>query len=366
MRPPRVQRLVEQLPDGPVVYVYAGSERSDALVVSGSGVECVRLPNLRAAEATTRAEQLHAALADAESDYADVAEAARESMRELLVWLWDTIAQPVVAALGYDAAHADPANHADPADLPRMWWCPVGVLSELPLHAAESGPHTLLDRAVHSYTATLRALGDAHSRPVPPSRAALVVGAHDLTGSGRLPAAEHEVHTIGRLLPHATVLDAPTAESVRTALLSHPVAHFACHGVADRSDPAAGLLLLADHATDPLTVAEISALRLDGRLAVLTACQTTVSAPTLADESVHLSAAFQLAGYRAVVGTLWSVSDEASARLAKDFYNTLTAEGTAELDTDRAARAVHAAVRRLRRHYRNAPKAWAGYVHVGC
>ena len=53
---------------------------------------------------------------------------------------------------------------------PRLWWCPTGPLTLLPLHTAghhveaaagASPPRTVLDRVVSSYTPTLRALLEA-------------------------------------------------------------------------------------------------------------------------------------------------------------------------------------------------------------
>ncbi|CAM5605549.1 CHAT domain-containing protein [Streptomyces canarius] len=61
-----------------------------------------------------------------------------------------------------------------PLDWPRLWSCAAGVIATLPLHAAgyrdpddvEPGhaAETVMDRAVSSYTATLRALLRAHDR----------------------------------------------------------------------------------------------------------------------------------------------------------------------------------------------------------
>ncbi|MGQ4333341.1 CHAT domain-containing protein [Streptomyces hayashii] len=53
------------------------------------------------------------------------------------------------------------------------------------------------------------------------------------------------------------------------------IAHFACHGASDRADPSKSLLLLHDHASDPLTVASLAPVRLDNvQLARLSACHT--------------------------------------------------------------------------------------------
>jgi CHAT domain-containing protein len=64
----------------------------------------------------------------------------------------------------------------------------------------------------------------------------------------------------------------------------------------------------------------------------------------LADEVIHLASAFQFAGYRHVIATLWPIGDWPAATFAADVYNILCKTGE-----DGAAKAVHAAVRRIRR-----------------
>lgn len=68
-------------------------------------------------------------------------------------------------------------------------------------------------------------------------------------------------------------------------------------------------------------------------------------ADRLADEGIHPVGAFQLAGFRHVVGTLWEVSDSHCVDMAKVLYKTMAAEGM----TDGAVcRGFHWTVRRLR------------------
>jgi CHAT domain-containing protein len=149
-------------------------------------------------------------------------------------------------------------------------------------------------------------------------------------------------------------------------LPEHPVAHFACHGGADPDDPGRSQLFLEDHAEHPLTVADISALRLIGGLAFLSACETAVTSARLVNEAVHMTGAFQLAGYQHVVGTLWQVGDHASARLVRDFYAALTVPGSRGIiDVNRSAVALRHATRRLRERYPEWPTLWAGHIHTG-
>jgi CHAT domain-containing protein len=154
---------------------------------------------------------------------------------------------------------------------------------------------------------------------------------------------------------------------VRDALPRHGVAHFACHGLSDWSDPAGSRLLLYDHATDPFTVAAISRLHLaDAGLAYLSACSTTDTSPRLTDEAVHITAAFQLAGYRHVVGTLRPVDDKAARRIAADVYRQIVERGGAAApDTGFTPYALHHALRRLRAESPDSPAHWAAHIHVG-
>lgn len=124
----------------------------------------------------------------------------------------------------------------------------------------------------------------------------------------------------------------------------------------------AGLL----HDSSPLTVRQIVARQLaDVRLAYLSACETTITSPSLADEAVHITAAFQLAGYQNVVGSLWPVHDQVAARLATEFYRQLTGGWTHPPETNRTAVALHEAVRAVRETYADYPIWWAPYVHLG-
>jgi CHAT domain-containing protein len=190
----------------------------------------------------------------------------------------------------------------------------------------------------------------------------------DTPGAASLPGVRDETRRLTRLLPNATVLrgDRATHDAVLTALHAHPMAHFACHGISEWTAPETSRLLLHDHTSQPLTISAISQLHLtEANLAYLSACSTTDTHPNLADEAVHITAAFQLAGYRNVIGTLWPVNDQATSRIAIDVYTHLTGHGPHPLRTDQTALALHHAVRRLRNEYLAIPAWWAAHIHTG-
>lgn len=81
---------------------------------------------------------------------------------DCLAWLYETIAGPVLDALGVPDRAPRGGRSAR-----RIMWSPTGPLTFLPLHAAglhttrlEPAPKTVLDRAVSSYTPSLRSLTD--------------------------------------------------------------------------------------------------------------------------------------------------------------------------------------------------------------
>jgi len=256
-----------------------------------------------------------------------------------------------------------------------------GLLSFLPVHAAgrhrtraDAAPATVIDRVISSYTPTLRAL--THARRSGPATG----GGEDRPGDGDqvvavtmprtpgasdLPGALAEAAALQQRFPgRVTVLTGPQAtyDTVLAALPAGRWAHFACHGASDPSSPSASYLLLTDHRQRPLTVVDVARLRLDDAgLAFLSACSTAQPGRQLADEAIHLASAFQLAGYRHVIATLWPIGDQHAVDLAADIYTTLTTAGEGDV-----AGAVHAAVRRMRwRWGKDRPSVWASHIHIG-
>jgi CHAT domain-containing protein len=111
-------------------------------------------------------------------------------------------------------------------------------------------------------------------------------------------------------------------------------------------------------------VLDVASLRLTGaELAFLSACQTAVGSVHLLDESIHIAGALQLAGYRQVIATLWTIADQPAAHIANRVYE-LASDGDL-LDLTRIARALHQVTCELRDAYPDNPARWASYVHTG-
>ncbi|NYE15517.1 CHAT domain-containing protein [Actinomadura citrea] len=376
--PPSNEDLICEASVGPIACFNITAYRCDALILANGKISHKELPDLTEAALVNEVAGFYSALDTVTKVDASLRErqAAQSRLLEMLSWLWDVAAGPVLDAVDLP----DIAN-------PRIWWVTGGLLGLLPLHAAghhREVPHTgmgrrtVMDRVISSYTPTIRALGHARDkeRGMRQSGKALVVAMPTTPGiQGRLTHVLAETRSIQSLLPDSVLLvgnggivgmQSATKSNVLGYLEGCAIAHFACHGVVDPIDPSQSRLLLQDHRTDPFTVAGLDGVRLDqAGLAYLSACNTAYSnSANLLDEAIHLTSAFQLTGFSHVIGTLWEVDDEISARAAADFYGNLrTDDGF--LDLARSPQALHSAVLRLRDRFPTSPSLWASYLHAG-
>ncbi|MEU7802506.1 CHAT domain-containing protein [Micromonospora arborensis] len=395
LRPPRLTALLPAAADGPIAIINVSASRCDALLVRVNGVQPVHLPHLSLDavidhtndylrvlhQVDQAAHDLHTARKEVESGpptpgvirrYSDAKRTYQratvdrdDTLDALLRWLWDTTAEPILTALGFTG------RPARDTPLPRLWWCPTGPLTMLPLHAA--GHHdperpagrSVLDRVVSSYTPTLRALVEARRplRPQPANDRILVVSLPDTPDEAPLTNVERERNLLAALFPDQHTLlegEHATAATVLEELPRHRWAHFSCHGGQDLRNPSHGGLILHDRT---LTVADLAARQHAGEFAFLSACMTAVGGITLPDEAITLAAALHYTGYRQVIGTLWSVHDQTAADVAEAVYAHLTVTGT--FTPHAAARALHVAVRQLRDSAHLPMGAWTPFTHTG-
>jgi CHAT domain-containing protein len=126
-----------------------------------------------------------------------------------------------------------------------------------------------------------------------------------------------------------------------------------------------GLVLsLVDRAGRPqngfLRAFEISRLRLDAGLVVLSACESGIGTDLRGEGMASLARSFFHAGARRVVATLWPVSDEKTATLMERFYRGHLAAGKPPAAALRAAQLAA-----LREPATREPYYWAGFVLQG-
>jgi hypothetical protein len=377
LRPVRLASLLPAAANGPVVIVNVSEYRCDALLITADRTQAVALPLLRAQDVlsyTTRYFGAHArfdraAATKADAEAVESARVDRERiLTDILEWLWNTVAEPVLSALGFNDAPADGQPW------PRVWWCPTGLLTLLPLHAAgrytndrAAAKQSVLDRVVSSYAPTLKALADANRNDQGTSDAdtgtLLFVGLPDTPGQAPLPGATLERDLLtAKFGERCQVLygEDATTTAVRTALPLHRSAHFSCHGEQNLAVPSKGGLLLHD---GDLTIASLSAASYHGEFAFLSACKTATGGTVLPDEAISLAAALHYTGYKHVIATLWSVYDDAATEVAEHVYHELAIDS--QLVPERSAHAVHSAVQSLRAAKPRQPSRWIPFIHIG-
>jgi CHAT domain-containing protein len=215
---------------------------------------------------------------------------------------------------------------------------------------------------VSSYTPTLTAIID-DVRPRAQSKPKVLAVA--LPVESRLPSVQTEVDNIGKYSLLSKLLETEaTVTNVVKGMKEANWVHFACHGIQDISDPTKSALLLAGGAH--LTLSEISKLSLPhAELAYLSACQTATGAEDLSEEAVHLTAGMLLAGYRGVVGTMWSIKDDDAPKVADAVYAELFKDP--HPDPSLTAFALQEAVKKLCNESTEKKSflAWVPYIHVG-
>lgn len=161
----------------------------------------------------------------------------------------------------------------------------------------------------------------------------------------------------------STVLDGPlaTVDAVLQAVPAHPWLHVGCHGNWNITHPRLGGLSLWGGRS---TIAQASDFHhREGEFAFIGACQTAIPSISVPDEMISLATAFHHGGYRQVVGSLWTVSDAATATIAQEVYARLVRDE--QFHTEDAAQALHDAVRRLRDREPHLPSIWSLFTHLG-
>jgi CHAT domain-containing protein/Tfp pilus assembly protein PilF len=186
-----------------------------------------------------------------------------------------------------------------------------------------------------------------------------------------LPATRGEVEAISKLFPQTRTLLGRDAmeETIKSLAPQARRLHFACHGLLDERFPLnSGLAFsIPEHPQEGrdnglLQAWEIfESVRLDADLVTLSACDTGLGQEMGGEGLVGLVRAFQFAGARTVLASLWSVADVSTAMLMKRFYTYLRQGQT----KDEALRAAQLDLIRSEKSELSHPYHWAGFALYG-
>lgn len=328
-----------------IVVLNVSSFRSDAFVVTRSGIDRIDLPA-----------DLHVKGSEYASKFRPKKLVARD-VYHLFEWLWDLVIIPILDSLGIN----EPGQEGRWADWPRICWVPTGFLSHQPVHAAghhlDGSRRTALDRVMSSYSPSIKFVEYAYqhstrtvlSRQDQQGSTVVVVSAAD-TKMRILAAVKKEVEFISGLLSTDTskvhTLLTPTKAEVLQRIIECDIFHFAGHAKADENDPLLSGLLVRDGAVTIEDLIE-KKLHMDPPfLAYLSACSTSrVGVDDLVDEGIQLAGTFLAAGYRNVIASIWEINDGSASEAAQLIYQKVLGK---EIENSSVAISLHQALRELR------------------
>ncbi|MGT2530549.1 CHAT domain-containing protein [Streptomyces nojiriensis] len=297
----------------------------------------------------------------------------RAELQRLCDWAGRAVMEPLLKELPRGLGRA-----------PSVVLVPMAELGVVPWHAARfpgrrGSWRYACQEAEVSYLPSARLLCEVAARPstgVPPR--ALVVGnpTRDLYYAGE--EAEAILRTFypdGELLGPDTATPAAVTDRLRRRRAG--LLHLACHGVVEQGRRHSAYLLLSGGQLTAEELTEGTARYGHLEVVVLAACSTGVSGRGH-DEAYSLSTAFLVAGARSVVGSLWTVPDEATSMLMYMTHHYMRREGHAPgqalrnaqlwmLDERRRPPAGMPAdlVARVPLIDAADPVGWAGFTHLG-
>ncbi|CCO37318.1 hypothetical protein BN14_11473 [Rhizoctonia solani AG-1 IB] len=281
----------------------------------------------------------------------------------VLAGLWKYVVRPVLDHLGY-------LNGDGASELPHVTWCPTGALSFLPLHAAgdygQPGSR-VFDHVVSSYTPTLTALLGSASAVANRAPRVLAIGQPATPGCSPLRGVYRELdllrdHTKDSAGYSQLIGGGATTTAVLKGMDEYDWVHLACHAHQNVDDATKSGFYLHDGMLDLSAISQRS-FRNKG-LAYLSACKTATGDEKLPDEAIHLASGMLMAGYRSVIGSMWSVMDSDAPHVADRVYARLMKDG--KLGNGEAGRALHYAVAELREKVGEKEYGrWVPYIHFG-
>lgn len=151
-----------------------------------------------------------------------------------------------------------------------------------------------------------------------------------------LPATRQEVEQIVRLYAPKAIAylgEDATEEKAKAIGKDVPLVHFACHAVLNERFPLDSALVftIPEHPKDGQDNGLLQAweifekVRIDADLVTLSACESGLGKEMGGEGLVGLTRAFQYAGARSVLASLWRVEDKVTGELMKRFYTNLRA-----------------------------------------
>ncbi|KAF8751896.1 TPR-like protein, partial [Rhizoctonia solani] len=352
LRPTKVQELVRAARHGPIVVLNCHNDQSDALLVlpGESTIKHVPLPGFTEDKARKTRCEMEKSLRSKERGRQPIKRRpivpeGEEDFEWVLTTLWYDIVRPILQFLGYMQSDLSQGN------IPHITWCPTGILSSLPFHAAgdyNRNREKVFDYVVSSYTPTVTSLLAYNPKSLGSDSGVLAIGQGDTPGHSPLPGTIEELasikaHTQGKVKYSQFVGDQATIGAVLDAMEQYDWVHLACHAHQNIRDPLWSGFFLHDGTLD----------------------LSSINKRLFKNKDLHSSQlARQQREMRNVIATLWSIVDDDAPFVADRVYNELMEGGT--LGNGKAGKALHSAVAALRTEVGEREFGrWVPYIHLG-
>lgn len=374
LKPLSFSDLDKAASDGPVILLNASQHTCDALILQYNALPThVPLSQVTSWDVSQMATRFRELTASGNLPTGD-----ETALKNLLSDLWDLIVSPIVQQL----LPYTPKGS-------RIWWCPAGAFTSIPLHAA--GPYrqdepSLSHTYVSSYTPTLQALIRAKSRsthsPRSSRRSSIVPGflkgkksKQSLAGSPAVPTIVAIGHTASEetcrelsLLRNRIPPNVPfrrvdgeevTSEAVLAAFREPVWLHLACPASLDLTLPCDSGFATKD---GMVSLREISKARPQAEFAFLSG-KCDMGEESEVEEMMHIATSLQYSGVRSVIGTLWPVDDEIMRRVAAGFYEEIVSKAGGSMQYTNAARSLDEVLKVVGKDVPLAQK--IAFVHIG-
>jgi hypothetical protein len=340
--PRTYDQLVRQLPEGFVVWLVPSKSHCDVIIIESrnktqvthfrhAGLNLDRLQAIATAFTTVHASALRSIDRKTRPAPLPKSDGTSQSHELLLEELWTSLVQKIIRSLDVPVSMCQLLEKHiclmfyqsnKEGNRPRMWWCPIGPLTFLPLHAAgiyhESGRECVADYVISSYIPTVTSLVNASeaSQSAPSSdnyhaqMQVLLVAQPDVQGLPSLPHAIEEATVVRSIVQQDAFIslekDSAGESIVQSVLARLPeasVLHLACHATQCKDDP---LQSGFDFVDGRLTLRELMRVNHPkAQLAYLSACESGAVDENQPDEAINLAATMLFVGFKSVIATMW-------------------------------------------------------------
>jgi CHAT domain-containing protein len=185
-----------------------------------------------------------------------------------------------------------------------------------------------------------------------------------------LPAAREEVNALSKSFRGSFLLGNDAIEKTfKETASKYSIIHLAMHGILNQRAPILSSLAFSENKDSTednfLEAWEISQLKLNAQLVVLSACETGYGKFQQGEGVISLARSFMYAGTPSLIVSMWQVNDASTAKIMELFYKNL-ANGMNKAEALRQAKLAYIKnAEASSRDFMAHPAFWAAFIQIG-